>query len=206
MAIKPFRASVIKKASKSDVFKNLRDKYALAEEAGDRGLSGLQMDKKLKEMGYNPRRREAVMSHITGDRKIDPKDYKLTVKQLKNKYNLSAEEIKIIEKRKTARKRMNIILGKQSSGEVEKYIGDGIFSRSEKVKRKVYGIKKGVLSEKDLGVEGVSNIVGHFALNNKNAAVNKPARFVNSGGASVTNQLSNSGKNLGGTAIPLSKT
>ncbi len=66
MPIKPFRASVIKKASRYKVFKSLKHRDELAREAGDRGFSNSQMEKKLKEMGYDPKRRKAVINHILG--------------------------------------------------------------------------------------------------------------------------------------------
>jgi hypothetical protein len=68
MAINPFRASVIRKAP-SKIFKGReKEKESLAKLAGSSGLSELQMDKKLKELGYknDPSRRKKIMSKILG--------------------------------------------------------------------------------------------------------------------------------------------
>jgi hypothetical protein len=211
--------NMIKRINKNIILK-LRAKYLkggvsekmdLAKEAGSRGFSSLEMEKKLKEMGYDPKRRKAVIGHIVGEKEIKPEDYRLSMKELKDKYNLSATEVKAIEKRKEVRKRVNIALGRESSGEVEKYIGDkggyGVLLRGEKIKQKVYGIKKGTSSE-ELGVEsGASKAVGHFALSNVKSEKNTPnnAVSITGKGGSVTNQLNNPDKISGGSPISLSK-
>lgn len=208
---------MIKRINKNIILK-LRAKYLkggvdekmdLAKEAGSRGFSNLQMDKKLKEMGYGFKRRKTVIENIVGGKKILPEDYKLSMKELKDKYNLSAEEAMVIEKRKAVRKRMNIALGRESSGEVKEYIGDrggikGILRGKKKIKQ-VYGLKKGASSEEDLGVGKLSKVVGHFAGSKSVVASNKHVGLVGPQGGSVTNQLNNTGNNSAGPAMPLAK-
>lgn len=66
MAINTFRASIISKAS-SSVFKGgVREKKDLAKIAGSGGLSGRQLDKQLKERGYDPQKRREIIGGISG--------------------------------------------------------------------------------------------------------------------------------------------
>ena len=67
MAINTFRASAISRAS-SGVFKGgVNEKRDLAKIAGSGGLSGRQLDKKLKDSGYDQQRRREMIGKITGN-------------------------------------------------------------------------------------------------------------------------------------------
>ncbi|MDD5071771.1 MAG: hypothetical protein PHQ42_03485 [Patescibacteria group bacterium] len=62
-----FRKSAIEGA-KSSIFKGgVKEKGDLAKTAGSSGLSARQMDKALKERGYDPGRRSGIISKISGD-------------------------------------------------------------------------------------------------------------------------------------------
>jgi len=90
-----FRASVIKKASRHKAFKDLKHRDELAKEAGIRGFSEAQMEKKLKEMGYDPKRRKAVMDHILGGKR-----QRLSMEEISS---LSKDEIKKLPWKERAR-------------------------------------------------------------------------------------------------------
>lgn len=65
--MKPFSSSVIKKTSRyNKIFKNLKHRDYLVKEAGSSGFSNLQMEKKLKEMGYDAKRRKAAINLMLG--------------------------------------------------------------------------------------------------------------------------------------------
>ena len=68
-----FRRSTID-AAKSSIFKGgVREKQELARAAGSRGFSPRQMDKTLKDKGYDPGKRSSIISKISGeDRKKGP--------------------------------------------------------------------------------------------------------------------------------------
>ena len=196
MSIKPFRASVIKKVSDAKsrkFFEKLEHKYHLIEEAGSRGFSNLQMDKKLKEMGYDPKRRKAVISHILGGKGTDKKNVKLSMEDIakltkEDIEKLPGEERKRIAKINKAKTRRNIAAGRYSSeqGEQEQthagMIGVGQTSglALKKKSSMIVGgrIKGGQEAKTNLHAAGESNIAG-FASNLKkpsvNSAMSKPS-------------------------------
>lgn len=209
---------MIKRISKITILNQLKAKYLrgglteknnLAEEAGSRGFSNLQIKKKLKEMGYNPARRKTIIKHIVGGREMEKGDLmKLNAVELKNKYNLSAREIKEIGGKKESRKIMNVILGRKSSGEVKGYVSN---ESSERAKKRILNIERGASAEENLGVGELSKAVGHFASSNKNIASNKTGAdskhvgVIGSQTAGVTNQLNNPNKISSGSTIKFSK-
>lgn len=204
MGIKPFRKSVILKNLRAKYLKGgVSEKMDLAKEAGNRGFSNLQMEKKLKEMGYDPKRRKEVMGYIVGNREIERSDLlKLNIKDLISKYGLSGAEIKDIKKKRLVQKRMNITLGRQSSGDVSGYISDK--GGKKRIKQK----SKDKESSEDLGVGGISKLVGQYALgkvDNKNYKPDNVTPLTGKQSGPVVNQLSSPGKASGGPKIPLSK-
>ena len=63
MAIYPFRKSVIKKMESKFFKGGVSEKEELAKVAGSSGFSERRMDKKLKELGYDPKRRKKIMNN-----------------------------------------------------------------------------------------------------------------------------------------------
>ena len=68
MAIKPFRRSTLEKFNSKFLKGGAAEKTTLARKAGSSGLSRLQMDKTLKESGYDPRRRREMMGQMLGEK------------------------------------------------------------------------------------------------------------------------------------------
>lgn len=66
MAINPFRKSTIEKA-KSSIFKGgVKEKRELARAAGSAGFSGRMIEERLRQTGYDPRKRRGIISQISG--------------------------------------------------------------------------------------------------------------------------------------------
>ncbi|MEA3463575.1 MAG: hypothetical protein U9R14_00620 [Patescibacteria group bacterium] len=63
MAIYPFRKSVIKKMESKFFKGGVQEKEELARIAGSSGFSERRMDQKLKELGYDPKRRKKIMNN-----------------------------------------------------------------------------------------------------------------------------------------------
>ncbi len=143
---KLFSAGVIRKASRyHKVFKESKHRDKLALEAGRGGLSNLQMDKKLKEMGYDPKRRKAVASHLLGGKGSRVSMEEISALTENDISKLPWLERERIGKIKKVKKQRNINLGRY-----ERY-------KAEQEEAQ----KKGAVSgQTHLGVAGQSGEVG----------------------------------------------
>ncbi|MFA4941088.1 MAG: hypothetical protein WC582_00620 [Patescibacteria group bacterium] len=65
MGINPFRKSVISRMKTNSFKSGIKEKTDLARSAGSRGFSKRQMDEKLKEAGYNVKKRTGIMGQIS---------------------------------------------------------------------------------------------------------------------------------------------
>ena len=121
---KEFGKIKILKTKKTKLFKEKEHKEILAEEAGSRGFSSLQMEKKLKEMGYDPTRRKAVITHIRGGVDISKDLPELTKQELKKlPYELRVKAKKAIEVQKARNVKRGLV--SQPQDEKRDYIDTG---------------------------------------------------------------------------------
>lgn len=110
--------------AKSDIFKGgAKEKRAFASEAGGKGFSSLQMEKKLKEMGYDVKRRKNVINQLKGG--IGNKDLATLTKEEVGKLSWPDQQrVKRAIKKKQAQ---NIKIGRMSQAQQEQkdYIAQG---------------------------------------------------------------------------------
>ena len=128
MAIYPFRKSVIKRMESKFFKGGVQEKEELASLAGSSGFSERRMDQKLKELGYDPKRRKKIMNNKQEKKEIKKVSPYLMQKVGKDRQETIYAAGSVFTRQKFAGK--EAILGR---------VGGGAHGSSENR----FGIKKG---------------------------------------------------------------